>query len=191
MNLQTLQEEVKVCTRCAELSATRTQTVFGVGPVPARLMFIGEAPGADEDKQGEPFVGQAGKLLSNIVTSCGWKRDEIYIANTLKCRPPGNRRPSKDEAHNCREYLDKQIDAVNPEWIVCWGATAASNLLHEVGSMGSFRGRIFSYKNARVICTYHPAYLLPHRSPEKKKDVWEDLQVVIQGLRRDNSHENH
>jgi DNA polymerase len=196
ITLDVLKEEVSNCTKCSELSSTRKNTVFGIGPVPAKLMFIGEAPGADEDEKGEPFVGAAGKLLDNIINACGWKRSEIYIANILKCRPPKNRRPTDTESANCRSYLDTQIDTVNPEWIVCWGSTSGMNLFNQgktgiiIPSLSNARGKVFAYKNSKVVCTYHPAYLLPHRRPDKKKDVWEDLQVVIKSLRQDN-HENN
>lgn len=187
IELETLKQTVASCTKCNELCSSRKQTVFGTGPVPTRLMFIGEAPGAEENEQGEPFVGAAGKLLTNIIKACGWSREDIFIANILKCQPPKNRKPTKEEAANCREYLDKQIDLVNPQWIVCWGSTAGCNLLSQNGNMSSLRGRIFTYKNSKVICTYHPAYLLPHRNPSKKNDVWEDLQVVMAGLKNENS----
>lgn len=187
-SLDVLKEQVSECRRCADLCETRTKTVFGVGPVPARLMFIGEAPGADEDKEGEPFVGTAGKLLNNIIAACGWRREEIYIANTLKCRPPKNRRPTPEETKNCRGYLDAQIAAVGPRWIVCWGATAGVSLLGKGAGATDLRGKVFDHAGARVVVTYHPAYLLPHRRPDKKQEVWEDLQVVIRDLRE--SHEN-
>lgn len=183
MNLDVLRDEVATCTKCTELAAARTNTVFGVGPIPSRLMIIGEAPGADEDLTGLPFVGQAGKLLTNIISACGWKREEIFICNILKCRPPANRRPTKQEADNCRCYLDAQIDEVKPKWIICLGATAANSLLKKNDSIGFLRGLIFEYRNAKVVCTYHPAYLLPHRNPAKKKEVWDDLQVVIKDLK--------
>ncbi len=178
--LAELAKRVAACTRCAELAATRTQTVFGVGNPQARVMFIGEAPGADEDAQGEPFVGKAGQLLNRIIAACGWKREDIYICNILRCRPPGNRNPTDEEAANCREYLDGQIAVVNPEYIVCWGAVAARNLLGTDAPIGRLRGKWYRYGGAQVLCTYHPSYLL--RNPEAKKPVWEDMQLLLSAM---------
>jgi uracil-DNA glycosylase len=180
--LSVLAERVKGCTRCAELAATRTQTVFGVGAMDAELCFIGEAPGADEDAQGEPFVGAAGQLLNRIIVACGMKREEVYICNILKCRPPGNRQPLPEESAHCREYLDRQLDLVRPKHICCLGATAAQNLLNTTLSIGKMRGRFLEYRGIPVLCTYHPAYLL--RSPEKKKDVWEDMKRLLAKMGR-------
>jgi DNA polymerase len=140
-------------------------------------MFIGEAPGADEDVQGEPFVGKAGQLLNRIIAACGWKREDLYICNILRCRPPGNRKPTEEEAANCREYLDGQIAIVDPEYIVCWGAVAASNLLGIDAPIGRLRGKWYKYGRAQVLCTYHPSYLL--RNPEAKKPVWEDMKLLL------------
>ena len=175
--LQVLSQRVAKCTRCTELAETRTQTVFGVGNPEARLVFVGEAPGADEDAQGEPFVGRAGQLLNKIIEAMQLTRDEIYICNILRCRPPGNRLPAPDEASNCREYLDGQLGIVRPEYIVCWGSCAAQNLLNETSPIGKLRGRFFQYGGAKVLCTYHPSYLL--RNPAAKKDVWEDMKILM------------
>ena len=175
--LKILSDRVKACVRCQELAGTRTQTVFGVGNPEAKILFVGEAPGADEDKQGEPFVGRAGQLLNDIITACRMKREDIYICNVLRCRPPGNRLPSPEEAGNCREYLDGQIAIVNPDYIVCWGSTAAKNLLASDAPIGKLRGQFFQYGRAKVICTYHPSYLL--RNPAAKKDVWEDMKRLF------------
>lgn len=172
--LSSIAEQVAACTRCQDLADTRTQTVFGVGNPEAEIMFVGEAPGADEDKQGEPFVGRAGKLLNKIIEASGLTREEIYICNILRCRPPGNRTPNPIEAGNCREFLDAQIDAVDPKYIVCWGSCAAHNLLDTKVAIGKMRGKFFDYKGIKVLCTYHPSYLL--RSPGAKKLVWEDMQ---------------
>ena len=169
-----LKLRVAQCTRCSELASTRTQTVFGVGNPEAQIMFIGEAPGADEDEQGEPFVGASGQLLNDIIKACKLTREEIYICNVLRCRPPGNRTPAPDEAANCREYLDAQIATVNPEYIVCWGSVAAQNLLGSKLAIGKLRGSWHDYKGIKVLCTYHPAYL--KRYPTAKKDVWEDMK---------------
>ena len=178
--LKALAKRVAACTRCQELASTRTQTVFGVGNPEARVMFIGEAPGADEDRQGEPFVGRAGQLLNKIIAACGWTREELYICNILRCRPPGNRTPSDEEAAHCREYLDGQIATVNPEYIVCWGSVAARNLLNSAEPIGRLREKWFEYGRARVLCTYHPSYLL--RNPEAKKPVWEDMQRLLKAM---------
>ena len=175
--LAALAERVKNCTRCQELVATRTKTVFGVGNPQAKILFLGEAPGADEDAQGEPFVGKSGKLLNDIIKACRIQREEIYICNVIRCRPPGNRQPATEEAGNCREYLDGQIAHVNPEYIVCWGTCAAQNLLGTTENIGKLRRKFFTYGRAKVLCTYHPAYLL--RNPAAKKDVWEDIQMLF------------
>jgi DNA polymerase len=182
--LVVLAEQVSTCSRCPELMATRTQTVFGDGPVGAELCFIGEAPGADEDAQGIPFVGAAGQLLNRIIAACGLKRQEVYICNILRCRPPGNRTPQVNEAANCREYLERQLELVGPRFIVALGGCAAQNLLNTTRSLGSLRRRFHDYKGIPVLCTYHPAYLLPHRSPEKKKDVWEDMKLLLARMGR-------
>lgn len=178
--LEQLSSCVADCTRCPELASTRTQTVFGVGDPNADILFIGEAPGADEDKQGVPFVGRAGQLLDKIITACGKARDEIYICNILKCRPPGNRNPTTEEAANCREYLDGQIAAVSPKYIVCWGSVAAKNLLDRTDPIGRMRGRFFVHGDAKVLCTYHPSYLL--RNPAAKKDVWDDMKFLFRDM---------
>lgn len=175
--LQEISQCVAGCTRCPELAATRTQTVFGVGNPRAKVMYIGEAPGADEDRTGEPFVGRAGQLLDKITEACGWKREEIYICNVLRCRPPGNRLPTWDEADNCREYLDGQIAIVDPEYIVCWGTCAAQNLLGTKDAIGKLRQRFYQYGRAKVLCTYHPSYLL--RNPAAKKPVWDDMKLLL------------
>lgn len=178
--LDSLAQLVSQCSRCQELAAERTQTVFGVGNPKSTVMFIGEAPGADEDKQGEPFVGRAGKLLTKIIEACGWKREQLYICNILRCRPPGNRNPSPEEAQNCREYLDGQIKLVDPKYIVCWGTIAAQNLLGEQQPIGRMRGKFYEFGRAKVLCTYHPSYLL--RNPSAKKHVWEDLKILLREM---------
>jgi uracil-DNA glycosylase len=175
-----LQARVAACRRCQELAGARTQTVFGVGSPTARIMFIGEAPGADEDRLGEPFVGKAGQLLNEIIKACRMKREDIYICNILRCRPPGNRLPSLEEAENCREFLDGQIAIVNPEYIVCWGSCAAKNLLGTEEAISKMRGKFYTYGRAKVLCTFHPSYLL--RNPAAKKDVWDDLKFLFRDM---------
>lgn len=172
--LAVLQQGVVNCQRCGELASTRTNTVFGVGDPGAKILFLGEAPGADEDAQGEPFVGRAGQLLNDIITACRLKRDELYICNVLKCRPPGNRTPLENECSNCREFLDGQLAAIDPDYIVCWGTTAAQNLLQTKQPIGKLRQQFFRHGRAKVVCTYHPSYLL--RNPPAKKEVWEDMK---------------
>ena len=177
--LAVLTEEVKKCTACDQLASTRTQTVFGVGPLDAELCFIGEAPGADEDRQGEPFVGAAGQLLNKIIGACGMKREEVFICNILRCRPPGNRAPKAEEAANCRGFLDRTLELVGPKFICCLGAVAAQNLLGVTTSIGKMRGKFFNYNGMTVICTYHPSYLLRSESPEPRRQVWEDMQRLL------------
>ena len=180
--LTVLAEVVSRCTRCSALASTRTQTVFGVGPVDAELCFIGEAPGFEEDRKGEPFVGPAGQLLDRIIAACGMKRQQVYICNILRCRPPGNRLPLPDEAHNCREYLERTLELIRPRYICCLGACAAQNLLGSTLSIGKLRGRFHDYRGIPVLCTYHPAYLL--RSPDRKKDVWDDMKKLLARMGR-------
>jgi DNA polymerase len=171
---------VSQCVRCPHLASARTQTVFGAGNPRARVMFIGEAPGADEDRTGEPFVGRAGQLLSKIIEACGWTREEIYICNILRCRPPDNRTPTEQEATNCREFLDAQIALVKPEYIVCWGSCAAQNLLGTKDPIGRMREKFYQHGAAKVLCTYHPSYLL--RNPAAKKPVWEDMKLLLKDM---------
>jgi DNA polymerase len=178
--LEVIQREVSQCVRCRDLAETRTQTVFGVGDPNARLCFLGEAPGADEDRQGEPFVGRAGQLLTKIIEACTMRREDVYILNTLKCRPPGNRNPLPDELAHCRGFLDRQLEIIQPEFICCLGAVAARALLATEAPIGKLRKRFFDYRGSRVICTYHPAYLL--RNPAAKKDVWEDMKLLLEAM---------
>jgi DNA polymerase len=175
-----LKAQVAQCTRCQELAETRTQTVFGVGNPEAKILFLGEAPGADEDRLGEPFVGKAGQLLDRIIKACTLKREDLYICNILRCRPPGNRNPTDQEAANCREYLDGQIAIVDPDYIVCWGSVAARNLLNTTSPIGKMRGRFYKHGRAKVLCTYHPSYLL--RNESAKKDVWEDMKFLMRDM---------
>ncbi len=178
--LSVLAKCVAGCQRCPELASRRTQTVFGVGNPSADIMFIGEAPGAEEDAKGEPFVGPAGQLLNKIIEASQLKREDLYICNILRCRPPGNRNPLPDEAANCREFLDAQIHVVQPKYIVCWGTVAAQNLLNETQAVGRLRGKLFDYRGIKVMCTYHPSYLL--RNPAAKKQVWEDMKFFMKHL---------
>ena len=179
-NLDVLQSEVTRCTLCDELASTRTQTVFGVGSPQAQLCFLGEAPGAEEDRLGEPFVGRAGKLLDKILEACGLGREEVYILNVLKCRPPGNRNPTPEESTNCRKFLNRQLELIDPEYICCLGAVAAQNLLDTQTAIGRLRGKVHEYRGIKVVCTYHPAYLL--RNPSAKKHTWDDMKMLMREM---------
>jgi len=163
------------CVKCP-LGHTRTKFVFGVGNPRATLMLIGEAPGADEDAQGEPFVGRAGQLLNKILEAINFKREDVYICNILKCRPPGNRKPQSGEVDQCIPYLKKQIDLIKPRVILCLGLTAAENLLHTTQSLGTLRGQVLTFEGTPVMITYHPAALL--RNPNWKRPTWEDVQAL-------------
>ncbi len=177
--LQAVRADIGDCTRC-RLHKGRTNLVFGVGNVNAELMFVGEGPGADEDAQGEPFVGRAGQLLNNMISAMGLRREDVYIANVVKCRPPGNRTPEKDECDVCSPFLMRQIEIIQPKVIVALGATAAKNLLAINDSMASLRGRWYDFRGAKLAVTYHPAYLL--RDPRQKVETWKDLQMVMKYL---------
>ena len=181
---QALRQEVSVCTRCGELARGRTQTVFGVGDPRAELLVIGEAPGADEDRQGEPFVGRAGQLLNSMLRAMGHPRETVYIANVLKCRPPGNRDPRPEESANCRPFLQRQLELLRPRLILAVGRIAAQNLLETDTPIGRLRGQVhrFGAGALPLIVTYHPAYLL--RSPGEKRKAWIDLKFVRQELAR-------
>jgi DNA polymerase len=175
--LQSLRVEIgPQCTRCKLHTLGRKQVVFGVGNPNADLMFVGEAPGADEDIQGEPFVGRAGQLLTKIIEAIGMKREDVYIANVIKCRPPGNRNPEPDEVECCEPFLFRQIDAIKPKVIVALGKFAAQSLLRTTDPITRIRGREYAYRNAILMPTYHPAYLL--RNPASKREVWEDMKRV-------------
>ncbi len=175
--LRLLQKKVAVCTHCDELARQRHKTVFGVGHPAPEICFVGEAPGADEDHQGEPFVGRAGQLLTRILQACHWTREDVYITNILKCRPPGNRNPQPAEVANCVPYLRKQLRIIQPRVICALGGVAAQTLLHSAESIGKLRGRWHRWQGLPLLCTYHPAYLL--RNPSQKRAVWEDMQVLM------------
>jgi uracil-DNA glycosylase len=178
--LRLIREDIGDCTRCRLHKQGRKQIVFGVGNPKAELMFIGEAPGADEDEKGEPFVGRAGQLLTNMIKAMGLSREEVYIANIIKCRPPGNRTPERDECETCSPFLFRQIEVVKPKVIVALGAVAAKTLLAVNASMGELRGRWYDFRNTKLAVTYHPAFLL--RDPRQKKETWKDLQMVMREL---------
>lgn len=186
--LSEINERVKVCRKCPHLAAFRTQTVFGMGNPNAELMFVGEAPGADEDRLGEPFVGRAGELLTRIIGAMGLSRDDVYIANVLKCRPDmpkgstGNRAPTPEEMQNCLPYLREQIAVIRPRVLVALGKTAMSGLVGIDEPMGAMRGRWFEFENIPLLPTYHPSYLLRNGSNTEKRKVWEDMLLVMEKL---------
>jgi DNA polymerase len=177
--LQIIREDIGDCTRCA-LHKGRNKIVFADGDENARLMFVGEGPGADEDAQGLPFVGRAGQLLNNMISAMGLKREQVYIANIVKCRPPGNRTPEPEEANTCTPFLFRQIDVVRPQVIVALGATAATYLLGHRQPLAGLRGRVHAFRGTQLIVTYHPAFLL--RDPRQKKEAWADLQIAMKEL---------
>jgi uracil-DNA glycosylase family 4 len=178
--LRVLQQDIGECTRCPLAFQGRHKIVFGDGDPHARLMFVGEGPGADEDMQGLPFVGRAGQLLNNMISAMGLKREQVYIANIVKCRPPQNRVPEPEEANTCSPFLLRQIEIVAPEVIVALGSTAATYLLGAKSALSALRGRIHQAQNSKLIVTYHPAYLL--RDPRQKKEAWADLQIAMREL---------
>jgi len=177
--LRLIREDIGDCTRCA-LHKGRNKLVFADGDPNARLMFVGEGPGADEDAQGLPFVGRAGQLLNNMIGAMGLTREQVYIANVVKCRPPQNRTPEPDEANTCSPFLFRQIDVVRPQVIVALGATAATYLLGQRQPLAGLRGRVHSLRGSKLIVTYHPAFLL--RDPRQKKEAWADLQIAMREL---------
>ncbi len=174
-----VREDLGECTRC-KLHKTRNKIVFGDGSAKAQLVFVGEGPGADEDAQGLPFVGRAGKLLTQMIEAMGLQRSDVYICNVVKCRPPGNRQPENDEVEKCSPFLFRQLDVLQPKVIVCLGATAAQTLLQTNRSISHFRGQWMDFRGYKMLATYHPAYLL--RNPAAKGDVWKDLQKVMAEL---------
>ncbi len=178
--LRIIREDLGDCTRCKLHKLGRKQIVFGVGNARAELMFVGEGPGADEDQQGEPFVGRAGQLLNKMIEAMGLRRRDVYIGNVVKCRPPGNRTPERDECETCSPFLLRQIDVIRPRVIVALGAVAAKNLLGINAAMSDLRERSYDFRGARLFVTYHPAFLL--RDPRQKGEAWKDLQKVMQYL---------
>lgn len=178
--LEVLNQRVVACERCPDLANCRTQTVFGVGNPKPRLAFFGEGPGADEDRLGEPFVGRAGQLLNKIIEACKMSRQEVYIFNTVKCRPPGNRNPHDSELENCQEYWQAQLEILQPEFICCLGSVAARTLLNTKDSVGRMRRKFHDYRGSKVIVTYHPAYLL--RTPEAKAKTWDDMKMLMDAM---------
>jgi uracil-DNA glycosylase len=177
-----IRADIGECTRCKLHGLGRTQIVFGVGNPNADLMFVGEAPGADEDIQGVPFVGRAGQLLTKMIEAMGFARDDVYIANVLKCRPPGNRNPEPDEIATCEPFLFQQLASVEPKVVIALGAFAARTLLKTEAPISRLRGRVFDYRGAKLIPTFHPSFLL--RSPANKREAWDDLKLALSILGR-------
>ena len=180
--LEAIRADIGECTRCKLHTLGRTQIVFGVGNPNAELMFVGEAPGADEDIQGIPFVGRAGQLLTKMIEAMGFARDDVYIANVLKCRPPGNRNPEPDEIATCEPFLFQQLESIQPKIVIALGAFAARTLLKTDAPISRLRGRVFDYRGAKLIPTFHPSFLL--RSPANKREAWEDLKLALSLLGR-------
>ena len=179
--LRLIRTDIGDCTRCKLHRLGRRQIVFGVGNPEADLMFVGEAPGRDEDEQGMPFVGRAGQLLTKIIEAIGLKREDVYIANVIKCRPPENRNPEPDEVETCEPFLFQQIDTIKPKVIVALGTFAARALLRTLDPISRLRGRVYDYRGAKLIPTFHPAYLL--RNPSSKREVWEDMKLARELLK--------
>jgi uracil-DNA glycosylase family 4 len=175
--LAAIRDDIGDCTRCKLHRLGRTQIVFGVGNPSADLMFVGEAPGADEDAQGMPFVGRAGQLLTRMIEAMGYQRDEVFIANVIKCRPPGNRTPEADEVATCEPFLVRQIDVVRPKVIVALGTVAAQALLKTTDPISRLRGRVYNCREAKLVATFHPSYL--QRMPKYKREAWEDLKTAL------------
>lgn len=181
IELSTLKNEVVSCTNCSTLCSTRTQVVFGDGNINARIMFVGEAPGENEDKKGIPFVGKAGEMLDSMIKACKWDRKDVYIANVVNCRPPKNRVPTAEEIGNCANYLLRQIELVNPEIIICLGSVASNTVVGLPVSQA--RGHWYYHRHHKVMCTYHPSFLL--RQPEARALAWHDLKMVIEAIKND------
>ncbi len=179
--LDEVREELGDCTRC-KLHRHRTQIVFGVGNANARLVFVGEAPGADEDAQGEPFVGRAGQLLTKIIHAMGMQREDVYICNIIKCRPPGNRTPESDEILACQPFLLKQLQAIGPRFICALGGPATQTLLKTKEPISRLRGKFYDFHGIPLLPTYHPAFLL--RNPHEKKTVWDDMKFLLREMER-------
>lgn len=179
-SLAVLQAEVASCNRCSELACTRKQTVFGVGTVKPRVVFFGDAPGVEEDRMGIPFVGEAGQLLNKILAASQMHREDVYILNSLKCRPPANRTPADAEIENCRPYFEAQLELLQPEFIVCLGAVAVRAVLKSTEPVGRLRGRFHRFRGAQVLVTYHPAYLL--KNEDAKRLAWADMQLLMKAM---------
>ena len=177
---QTLDAQVKACRQCGDIVSFRQQTVFGEGALQPTVCFMGEAPGADEDRQGRPFIGKAGQLLTKIISAMKFNREDVYILNALKCRPPQNRTPVPEEIEHCRTFVETQLNVLQPKYIVCLGAVAVRSLLQSTLPIGHLRGTFHQYRGAKVVVTYHPSYLL--RNESAKRLVWEDMQMLMKDM---------
>lgn len=180
LELDKLTQQAHGCQKCAELARCRNRVVFGTGNITPRLVFLGEAPGADEDLQGEPFVGASGQLLNKIIGACKLNRTDVYILNTIKCRPPGNRNPATEELENCWSITERQLEVLRPEFICCLGLVATRQLLKSTQPLGRMRQQFHRYRESKVVVTYHPSYLL--RTESAKKFVWEDMKMLLQAM---------
>ena len=187
-SLAAIRDDIGDCVRCKLCTLGRKQIVFGVGNPNAKLMFVGEAPGRDEDIQGIPFVGRAGQKLTQIIEAIGLKREDVYIANVIKCRPPENRNPEPDEVDQCEPFLFRQVDTIKPKVIVALGTFAAKSLLKSTDSISRLRGRVYDYRGAKLVPTFHPAFLL--RNPNCRREVWEDMKKVRALLAEDDGPED-
>ena len=183
--LTVLAAEVAACDKCSELFSTRTQTVFGTGPLDAGVAFVGEAPGPDEDAQGEPFVGKGGLLLGRIIAACGFTRDSVYLFNVIKCRPPKNRRPTNAECGNCRDYFRRQFELVKPKHVVALGALAARLLTGRNEPLSALRGKLHEYRGVPLVCTHHPDDMEKDATGKLKPETWEDMKLLLRTMGRD------
>jgi uracil-DNA glycosylase len=182
--LDVLRAEVTACDKCSELFSTRMQPVFGTGPLDAEVMFVGAAPGPDEDAQGEPFVGKGGQLLGRMVAACGFTRDQVYLLNVIKCKPPKNRAPTNPECANCRDFFRGQFEAVKPKFVVALGAVASRLLAAKKGSVSDLRGAVLSYRDVPLICTHHPDDIERDASGALKREAWDDLKLMLSAMGR-------
>jgi DNA polymerase len=180
--LTVLAQKVAGCTKCNVLARSRTNTVPGVGPIEPAVMIIGEAPGADEDSSGTPFIGASGKILASLLSDVGLDRSKVFLTNLIRCRPPGNRKPEASEIRNCQEHLMQEIRIVRPQSILCLGGPASQGLLNTSEFIGKLRGRLHDFRGLPVACTYHPAFLLPNRSPEKRLEVLADIRMLLRKI---------
>ena len=183
--LTVLAAEVAACDRCSELFSTRLQTVFGTGPLDAAVAFVGEAPGPDEDAQGEPFVGKGGQLLGRIIAACGFTRDSVYLFNVIKCRPPKNRRPTNAECGNCRDYFRRQFELVKPKHVVALGALAARLLTGRNEPLSALRGKLHEDRGVPLVCTHHPDDMEKDATGKLKPETWEDMKLLLRTMGRD------
>jgi uracil-DNA glycosylase len=183
--LDVLRAEVAACDKCSELFSTRTQTVFGIGPLEPDVAFVGEAPGADEDAQGEPFVGKGGQLLGRIIAACGFTRDQTYLFNVIKCRPPKNRAPTNPECANCREFFRRQFDLVKPKHVVALGQFVSRLLTGQNAALAALRGKVHQYRGAPLVCTHHPNDIEKDQTGKLKPETWDDMKLLLRAMGRE------